>query len=148
LLGLVHSPLAQIPRPEHYRAQRRRVELLRAAPGPVLVPDRPWLVVLAGKAPSYHAAEYWELTFQRRGEIMPPPDLRRRIATGYYALIGVVSDPHRLKILDYWWPPEMLSSYRCDTPFDPPGTTASFGAVTFNDPQLLCTYVGPAPAGR
>jgi hypothetical protein len=146
LLGLLHSPLDQIPRSEHYRAQQRRVEMLRAAPGPVLVPNRPWLAVLAGKAPSYHAAEYWELAFQHRDDLMPPPDLRRRIRTGYYALIAVESDPRRLRVLDYWWPPEMLASYRCDTPFDLAGPSASVGEAKFNDAHLLCTYVGAGVA--
>ena len=148
LLWLVRSPRDQIPRPEHYEAQRRRVEILRAAPGPVLVPARPWLAVLAGKAPSYHASEYWELTFQHRDDLMPPADLRRRLETGYYALVGVVIDPRRLRNPEYFWPPEMIARYRCDTPFDAPGTTASFGDGRFNDPQLLCTYVGRPAAER
>jgi hypothetical protein len=137
---LAYDPTKQIPGADDYEAGRRLVEVLRAAPGPVLVPDRPWFAVLAGKAPSYHANSYWEMTFQHRPDLMPE-DLRRRLADGYYTLVVDGLDPHVLVNPLKWWPAEMLANYRCDRVLDLPGHgLASMAGGNARGPHVLCTY--------
>ena len=65
LAWLGYNPLSQIPTSADYAAGRTLVATLRATPGPVLVPEHPWLAVLAGMEPSYQANAYWELGFIR-----------------------------------------------------------------------------------
>ena len=140
LAWLAYDPSKQIPRAADYAAGRELVELLHDAPGPVLVPDRPWLAVLAGKAPSYHANTFWEMSFQNRASLVPD-ELRRRLATGYYALVVNRSDPHRLVSPLQWWPRELLDHYKCDRSIHLPGRgLAPLTGVIAPGPHVLCTY--------
>jgi hypothetical protein len=144
LAWLGYVPGAQIPSRADYDAGRELVERLRAAPGPVLVPDRPWLAVLAGKRPSYHSNAYWEMSFLERPDLVPA-DLRERLRTGAYALVVAAVDPRRLAAPERWWPPELLERYRCDVSLTLPGRglsalTGRIGA----GPHVLCTVASAA----
>ncbi len=146
LAWLAYDPTTQIPRAADYAAGRQLVELLRDAPGPVLVPDRPWLAVLAGKTPSYHANTFWEMSFQNRASLVPD-DLRQRLASGYYSLVVDRSDPHRLVNPLQWWPRELLDNYRCDRSIRLPGRGLSpVTGILGPGPHVLCTYEPRDPA--
>ena len=131
LAWLTYDPGAQIPRRADYEAGRQLVGLLRDAPGPVLVPERPWLPVLAGKQPSYHADSYWDIAYQSAGALLPA-DLPRRLRDGYYALV-VIRSPERFAAGD------VLSRYRCEPSLHLPGRAlAAFTGNVVDGPKWVC----------
>jgi hypothetical protein len=137
---LLYDPRPQIPTRDDYAAGEKLIAALRRAPGPVLVPDRPWLAVLAGKAPSYHSNEYWELGFQNR-EGLGLPDLEQRLAERYYSMIVVQVPPHRSKDAPSMWPSALIDHYTCKDRLPLPGRAlAPFTGMIHPPPSLLCTY--------
>ena len=145
LAWLGYWPPRQIPTTADYEAGRDVVALLRAAPGPVLVPDHPWLAVLAGKTPSYQSNAYWEMSFLGRPDLVPD-NLRQRLRNGEYALFVGGVDPHRVASSERWWPRELLDHYRCDRTLALPGRgLAPLTGRIAPGPHVLCTFVGGTP---
>jgi hypothetical protein len=138
LLG--YDPRAQIPTRDDYDAGELLVARMRDAPGPVLVPERPWLAVLAGKAPGYHSSGFWEISFQpRAGQDFVPADLRDRLAAGYYTLVVMGANPESAREASRWFPGELPARYRCDEPLHLPGRgLAPFTGID-NTPRWACT---------
>jgi hypothetical protein len=142
LLG--YDPRSQIPARDDYDAGELLVARLRDAPGPVLVPERPWLAVLAGKAPGYHSSAFWEISFQERaGQDFVPADLRERLAAGYYALVIVGANPASAREASRWFPPELPQHYRCDERLVLPGRALDPFTGVKNTPHWVCTSGRP-----
>jgi len=141
LVLLGYDPSSQIPKPEDYAAGEELVAMLRATPGPVLVPDRPWIAVLAGKQPGYHSSAFWEMSYQDRDDLIPT-DLRQRLASGYYELIVEGVDPARAQLARRWFAPELATYYRCDRQLRLPGRALSPFTGTDTTPRVLCVYRG------
>lgn len=142
---LLYDPRPQIPTPDDYAAGRQLVTLLRETPGPVLVPDRPWLAVLAGKSPSYHSNGYWELGFQKRPEARVP-DLEQRLAQDYYSLVVVQVPPRPARDAPAMWPRTLIDQYRCDQKLSLKGRALKpFTGLMAPGPTLICRF---DPEGR
>jgi hypothetical protein len=141
LLG--YDPRTQIPGPADYAAGEELVARLRAAPGPVLVPERPWLAVLAGKKPSYHSSAFWEMSFQERPDLIPE-DLRRHLASGDYGLVIVGSDPAKIRDSRRWFPPELARAYVCEERLHLPGRALVPFTSSDNTPRVVCAFRGKA----
>ncbi len=140
LLWLRYDPMRQIPGPLDYEAGARFVDEIRAIDGPVLVPQRPWIAALAGKAPSYHANAYWERGFMHRTDRVPD-DLLRRLDTGFYRLIAVDTDPRAVAETERVVPDEMDRSYVCDRTLALPGRGLdAIAGAPEPGPRLLCRY--------
>jgi hypothetical protein len=146
LLWLRYNPVHQIPTSADHAAGAALVETLRRAQGPVLVPQRPWLAVLAGKGASYHANSYWEMTFLHRPELVPD-ELRRRLREGYYDVVALDADPREASPDQRAVPDEMTERYACDRPLDLPGRgLAPLAGAAAPGPRVLCRPLGLARA--
>lgn len=144
LLRLGYNPVRQVPGPADYAAGEAFLAAIRAVPGPVLVPQRPWLAVLAGKDPSYHANAYWERGFLRRGD-RTPDDLQSRLRDGFYKAVLLDADPRTVAASERVVPQEMDHEYVCDRVMTLPGRAlASFAGAYEPGPTVMCRY-DPAP---
>jgi hypothetical protein len=145
LAALGYNPASQIPRAADYAAGRQFVEAIRAIDGPVLVPQRPWLAVLAGKRPCYHANAYWEMAF-RRGADPAPEDLHRRLDDGFYRAVVVDVDPRTVPTPARTLPEEMARNYVCDRKLSLPGRgLETFAGAGGTAPRLVCRYAPATP---
>ena len=144
LLRLGYNPAHQIPGRADYEAGAMFVDGIRAVDGPVLVPQRPWLAVLAGKGASYHANAYWEWAFLQGADWMPD-DLRRRLEGGFYKVVALDADPRGLARGERSVPEVMDRSYVCDrTSRIARARPGSFAGASMPGPAVLCRYA-PAP---
>jgi hypothetical protein len=135
---LGYNPARQIPGGADYLAGAQFLDVLRRIEGPVLMPQRPWLAVLAGKEPSYHANAYWEWAYLK-GMDRSPEDLRRRLADAYYEVIALDADPSTQTSADRAVPEEMDRNYVCDRTVALPGRAlASFAGAYMPGPTVLC----------
>jgi hypothetical protein len=140
LLRLGYNPLHQIPGRADYEAGAMFVDRIRAVEGPVLVPQRPWLAVLAGKGPSYHANAYWEWAFLQ-GADRTPDDLRRRLEGGFYRVVALDADPRGLAKAERSVPEVMDRNYVCDRTLALPGRgLGSFAGASMPGPAVLCRF--------
>ncbi len=140
LLWLRYDPMRQIPDRADYEAGARFVEEIRAVDGPVLMPQRPWIATLAGKAPSYHANAYWERGFMHRTDRVPD-DLQRRLDDGFYKVIALDADPQTVAETERVVPDEMDRSYVCDRTLALPGRGLdAIAGAPERGPRLLCRY--------
>jgi hypothetical protein len=145
LLRLGYNPAKLIPREADFEAGARFVEALRAIEGPVLVPQRPWLAVLAGKAPSYHANAFWEWRYLAHTNRVPE-DLRRRLEEGFYRVVALDADPHTVAESEWVVPEQAVRNYACDRTLALPGRgLAPFAGYIVPGPSVLCRY---APQGQ
>jgi hypothetical protein len=143
-LRLVYNPVPEIPRRADYEAGAMLVDRLRSAGGPVLVPQRPWLGVLAGTGPSYHANAFVETALRALG-VRVLSDLRERLRGGFYKLVVLEADPRTMPESDRVVPDEMLQNYVCDPAIELPGRgLAAFSGDPEPGPRVLCRY---APGG-
>jgi hypothetical protein len=99
------APWRQVPTAADSRAGAALVAKLAAAPGAVLVPFRPDLARLAGKAT---AAHQMALADVMRGRDRRPADaldaeIRRRLRAREFATVVVDQDD--------WWPAELVAAY-------------------------------------
>lgn len=131
---LLYNPLAQVPTRAEHESWQQLVQLLRAAKGPVLVPDSPWLAILAGKEPSFHKEAIWDLSFQEPKMVIA--DLEARLARNEYALVLLCADPHDAEAPERMWPESLLRDYKCDHLVKLPSHHPS------PMPHVICRYVG------
>jgi hypothetical protein len=138
LLVLGYDPTAHVPTLAEREAGQKLVELLRAAPGPVLVPEWPWLAVIAGKEPSYQTDSVWDLSYRRPKT--PIVDLDERLTANYYSLVLLVTDPHKAPPPNRLWPDSLLRNYHCDRYVELP--IRSPPAFLHRMPSVICRYAG------
>jgi hypothetical protein len=122
LLLLLYDPRKAFPTADDRRQADEVVAVLREAKGPVLVPDRPFFAVLAGKEPSYQTQALVDLRYVI-GPDGGPHDLEERLASGYYALVVTLGTAEKLP--SGWYPRELARHYRFERTLDPPGAPES-----------------------
>jgi hypothetical protein len=139
LLMLGYNPARQIPTRADYAAGALFLDIIRRVDGPVLIPQRPWLAVLAGKEPSYHANAYWEWAYLK-GVDRAPADLRRRLDEAFYEVVALDADPSTLTRSNRAVPEEMDRSYVCcDRPLALPGRAlGTLAGAYMPGPTVLC----------
>jgi hypothetical protein len=140
LLWLRYNPAHHIPTRADYAAGEKFVDEIRPITGPVLVLQRPWLAILAGKGPSYHANAFWEISFLAQGDLLPQ-NLQRRFEEGFYTAIALDDDPRRTVVARGMIPDEMSRSYVCDQVLVLPGRGLDpFEGAFLPEPRTLCRW--------
>lgn len=91
LVVFLYDPRAQIPSSRARDAAARFTMFVRDTDGPVIVPEHPFVTVLAGKGSSYHTHALWEMSYSHEA---PPDDLRERLRDEKYAMVVTALDPN------------------------------------------------------
>jgi hypothetical protein len=114
MLLLLYDPRPAVPSAADRARADAVVRRLAETDGPVLVPDRPFYAVLAGKTPGYHSDALWNWRMYA-GTV--PQDLRERLSGAYYARIVTMG---RVEERAFWYPAEIQARYRVVEELEPP----------------------------
>lgn len=106
LAVFLYDPRFEVPSRETRAAAERFRRLVHDTPGAVLVPEHPFVAVLAGKEPSYHTQMLWEPALAGVG---PPSDLRERLRDAKYDAVITSLDPRHAP--PHVYPKELAARY-------------------------------------
>jgi hypothetical protein len=116
----------QVPTRAERRAAEELIRFLKDGDGPLLIPEHPWYAVLAGKEPSYHACELWELAMADENA---PHLVSERLKQRAYRRVIVSAN-------DAWAPPELTNYYRLLDGLRPP-VVRTYTGTTGTDPARV-----------